>query len=71
MEDRKYRQFDAQLFGISPTEARVLDPWVRLPLETVYEAANANGRFIDSLWGSDIAAYAGIIISGYANNHDP
>ncbi|KAH9984253.1 thiolase-like protein [Xylariaceae sp. FL0662B] len=59
------RQFDAAFFGIHAVEASVLDPQIRLLLETVYEALEAGGQTIDSLRGSDTAVYAGQMVNDY------
>ncbi|KAI1644829.1 beta-ketoacyl synthase [Daldinia loculata] len=59
------RRFDAAFFGISPAEANVLDPQIRLLLETVYEALEAGGQTIDKLKGSDTAVYAGQMVNDY------
>ncbi|KAI1457563.1 hypothetical protein F4805DRAFT_174045 [Annulohypoxylon moriforme] len=60
-----HRNFDAQFFGISPAEANVIDPQMRLLLETVYEALEDAGRTIKGLQGSDTAVYAGLMTSDY------
>lgn len=60
------RRFDAQFFGISHAEAKVMDPQVRLLLETVYEAVEDAGQTLEGLQGSDTAAYAGLMLSDYA-----
>lgn len=59
------RRFDAAFFGINPAEARVLDPQIRLLLETVYEALEAGGQTIDELRGSDTAVYTGQMVNDY------
>lgn len=63
--DETHRRFDAAFFGIKPSEANVLDPQVRLLLETVYEALEDGGQPIDSLRGSDTAVYAGQMVNDY------
>ncbi|KEY71796.1 hypothetical protein S7711_06548 [Stachybotrys chartarum IBT 7711] len=60
-----HRRFDAQFFGISPAEARVMDPQVRILLETVYEALENAGHTIDGLQESDTAVYAGAMVYDY------
>ena len=60
-----HRRFDASFFGISPAEAKCLDPQCRLLLETVYEALEAAGLSIESLQGSDTAVYAGQMVADY------
>ncbi|KAK5992615.1 Polyketide synthase-nonribosomal peptide synthetase TwmB [Cladobotryum mycophilum] len=64
-EDGATRRFDAAFFGISPAEANVLDPQIRLLLETVYEALETSGQTIDGLRGSDTAVYAGQMVNDY------
>lgn len=51
--------FDEKFFGISPIEARSMDPQQRVLLETVYEAIESAGLTIDDLRGSDTCVYAG------------
>lgn len=63
--DKPHRRFDAQFFGISPAEARVMDPQVRLLLETVYEALEDSGSTIDGLQGSSTAVYSGVMVYDY------
>ncbi|RYP16090.1 hypothetical protein DL766_009227 [Monosporascus sp. MC13-8B] len=60
-----HRCFDAQFFGISPAEANVIDPQMRLLLETVYEALENAGQTIKGLQGSNTAVYAGLMTSDY------
>lgn len=60
-----HRCFDAQFFGISPAEANVIDPQMRLLLETVYEALEDAGQTIKGLQGSNTAVYAGLMTSDY------
>lgn len=64
-EDGEHKQFDAGFFGISALEASVLDPQIRLLLETVYEALEAGGQTIDQLKGTDTAVYAGQMVNDY------
>ncbi|RYP69621.1 hypothetical protein DL769_005241 [Monosporascus sp. CRB-8-3] len=59
------RRFDAAFFGIKPAEANVLDPQIRLLLETVYEALEAGGQTIENLRGSDTAVYAAQMVNDY------
>lgn len=63
--DGVHRRFDASFFGISPSEATMLDPQIRLLLEVVYEALEAGGQTIDQLKGSDTAVYAGQMLNDY------
>jgi hybrid polyketide synthase/nonribosomal peptide synthetase ACE1 len=59
------KQFDARFFGINANEANVLDPQIRLLLETVYEALASAGQTIEGLQASDTAVYAGTMLSEY------
>ncbi|KAI9696853.1 MAG: putative Hybrid PKS-NRPS biosynthetic cluster [Bogoriella megaspora] len=64
-EDGIERRFDAGFFGINPAEAHVLDPQVRLVLETTYEALEAAGQTIENLQGSDTGCYVGVMMGEY------
>lgn len=64
----EHRRFDAQFFGISPAEAKVMDPQMRLLLETVYEAIESAGQTIHSLAGSDTAVYTGVMTGDYEHS---
>jgi hybrid polyketide synthase / nonribosomal peptide synthetase ACE1 len=59
------KRFDARFFGITPGEANVLDPQIRLLLETIYEALEDAGQTIEGLQGSDTAVYTGTMLSEY------
>ncbi|KAI3394645.1 hypothetical protein diail_2455 [Diaporthe ilicicola] len=61
----EYRRFDAHFFGVSPAEAKVMDPQMRLLLETVYEALESGGQTIHDLQGTDTAVYAGVMTGDY------
>ncbi|KAJ0115637.1 hypothetical protein J7T55_010460 [Diaporthe amygdali] len=63
-----YRRFDAQFFGINPAEAKVMDPQMRLLLETVYEALESAGQTIHDLHGSDTAVYSGAMTNDYEHS---
>jgi acyl transferase domain-containing protein len=52
--------FDAAYFGISPHEARRMDPQHRLMLESVYDAVDDAGLRAEVLAGSDTAVYTGV-----------
>lgn len=64
-EDGIESRFDAAFFGINPAEASVLDPQVRLLLETTYEALEAAGQTMESLQGSDTGCYVGLMMGEY------
>ena len=52
--------FDAPFFGVSPREARALDPAQRLMLECTWEAFEQAGYSIDQLRGSQTGVFVGI-----------
>ena len=51
--------FDAQFFGISPTECRSMDPQQRLLLEVVYEAIEDAGLRLEDLQQCRTGVYVG------------
>ncbi|MEV5721402.1 beta-ketoacyl synthase N-terminal-like domain-containing protein [Amycolatopsis mediterranei] len=53
-------RFDAAYFGISPHEARRMDPQHRLMLESVHDAVDDAGLRADDLAGNDTAVYTGV-----------
>ncbi|MBT5709351.1 MAG: methyltransferase, partial [Verrucomicrobia bacterium] len=60
-------QFDPQFFGISPQEARFMDPQERLFLEVVWECLESAG-FISPLWQRtprDIGVFVGVSYNNY------
>ncbi|KAI0106406.1 hypothetical protein GGR51DRAFT_517601 [Nemania sp. FL0031] len=63
--DGANRNFDAAFFNTKTAEADVLDPQIRLLLETVYEALEESGLRVDELRGSDTAVYAGQMTNDY------
>ncbi|KAI0112010.1 hypothetical protein GGR51DRAFT_557191 [Nemania sp. FL0031] len=72
-EDNASRSFDAKFFGMNTAEANVLDPQIRLLLETTYEALESSGQTIVGLKGSDTAIYVGQMMADYESImlHDP
>ncbi|KAK5632312.1 hypothetical protein RRF57_008028 [Xylaria bambusicola] len=63
--DQDLSHFDAEFFGIKPSEAKSIDPQQRLLLEVVYESIEAAGMTIAGLGGSDTAVYAGLMTNDY------
>lgn len=57
LQDDVYK-FDASFFGISPKEAKAMDPSQRLMLEVVYEAFESGGLTLDDVAGSNTCVYA-------------
>lgn len=64
-KDPVERQFDAPFFGINAAEANVLDPQLRLLMETTYEALESAGLPMETLQGSDTGCYVGLMIGEY------
>ncbi len=58
--------FDAGFFGISPTEARRMDPQQRHVLECAFRAIEDAGTPLESLAGRDVAVIIGAGTSDYA-----
>lgn len=52
--------FDAPFFGVSPREARALDPAQRMMLEATWEAFEQAGYSMDQLRGSQTGVFVGI-----------
>lgn len=57
LEDDVYK-FDASFFGISPKEAKAMDPSQRLMLEVAFEAFESGGLTLDDVAGSNTCVYA-------------
>ena len=57
-------QFDAEFFGYSPREARLMDPQLRLLLETCWEALETSGYAIEKRQ-ERVGVFAGSNISTY------
>ncbi len=62
-------KFDAQFFGISPNEARAMDPQHRLLLEVSWEALENAFQVPEQLKFSRTGVYVGISGDDYALNH--
>ena len=59
LENVDPRNFDAQFFGISRTDAIAMDPQQRQLLEVVYECLENAGVSIEMLDGADVACFVG------------
>ncbi len=59
--------FDAQFFGMRPTEALVADPQLRLLLEAAWEACESAGIDPGGLRGSRTGVFAGVMYHDYGN----
>ena len=62
--DQDIAAFDAGFFGISPLEAKAIDPQQRVQLEIAYEALENAGITIEAIRGTDTAVYIALF------NHD-
>lgn len=58
--------FDPQFFGISPNEARQMDPQQRISLEVAWEALQDAGITANSLRGSDASVFWGVNSDDYS-----
>ncbi|HEX6969589.1 MAG TPA: SDR family NAD(P)-dependent oxidoreductase [Micromonosporaceae bacterium] len=59
--------FDAALFRISRTEARLMDPQQRIFLETVWRAIEDAGHRPEKLAGTDTGLFVGVSTTDYAD----
>ncbi len=59
-------EFDAGFFGISPTEARRMDPQQRHVLESCFRAIEDSGTPLENIAGRDVAVIIGAGTSDYA-----
>lgn len=62
-------QFDAAFFGITPREARSMEPQHRFLLETSWEALEHAGQTKEQLMGSRTGVFVGICLNEYAQLH--
>jgi len=58
-------KFDARFFGITPIEARMMDPRQRLLLETTWHALEDAGLDSAQLKGTNTGVYAGVTTGDY------
>ncbi|WP_045825587.1 SDR family NAD(P)-dependent oxidoreductase [Teredinibacter turnerae] len=58
------RGFDGEFFGLSPRECNLLDPQVRLALQTVYHAIE-DANLASTIRGSNTGVFAGISFRDY------
>lgn len=66
--DQNIAAFDAEFFGISPIEAKSMDPQQRILLETSYEAFESSGILLENLRGSKTAVYVAMFTRDYDRN---
>ena len=57
--------FDHEFFGLTPREARTMDPQHRVLLEVAWEALERAGMPAESLRGSDMGVFVGMMASDY------
>lgn len=58
-------RFDSTYFGVSPREARLIDPQQRLLMEVAWEAMSDAGRTRQSWAGSRTAVFVGLVATDY------
>ena len=58
--------FDARMFGISPAEAKHMDPQQRILLEVSLDAFSRAGYTKDDLLGKNVGVFVGATVSGFA-----
>lgn len=58
--------FDAAFFGITPKEARLMDPQQRILLQTVWHALEDAGLSVDALRGRPVGVYVGASTNDYS-----
>ncbi|OJD31005.1 lovastatin nonaketide synthase [Diplodia corticola] len=63
--DGPLENFDPTFFGMTPVEAKWLDPQQHKMLEVCYEALESAGKPLDSVSGSNTAVYVGSFTSDY------
>ncbi|QAT84740.1 polyketide synthase [Corallococcus coralloides] len=60
-------QFDPEFFGLSPQEARLMDPQHRLFIEAVWKAFEDAGQDPLSHWGERVGVFVGVANHDYTN----
>jgi 3-oxoacyl-(acyl-carrier-protein) synthase/acyl carrier protein len=65
------KDFDADFFGISPTEAVSLDPQQRLLLEVIHETIERAGYGVRSLAGREVGVFIGMMNQDYLYLNHP
>ena len=63
--DQNIKAFDAEFFGLSPAEAKSVDPQQRIQLESAYEALENAGITLESVRGTNTAVYTAIFSRDY------
>lgn len=58
-------QFDAAFFGITPTEAKLMDPQQRILMQCVWHALEHAGYAPDTIAGSNASVFMGVSTSDY------
>ncbi|WP_143847062.1 SDR family NAD(P)-dependent oxidoreductase [Nocardiopsis sp. JB363] len=61
-------RFDADFFGFSPREAKLMDPQQRLFLESSWHAMESAGYPADALRGRDVGVFVGASSGDYQNH---
>ena len=59
--------FDAEFFGLSPQEARLMDPQHRLFIEAVWKAFEDAGHSPLAHWGQRVGVFVGVANHDYTN----
>ena len=63
--DEDPRKFDAGFFNMTPREAEATDPQHRILLETTYEALESAGLPVETLKGSKVGVFVGLMGGDY------
>nr|ALQ32738.1 putative polyketide synthase [Fusarium anthophilum] len=62
-----FKVFDAPFFGITPKEAKAMDPTHRLLLEATYEGFENAGLTLDAVSGTQTSCYVGTFTGDFPN----